>query len=410
MQKKSFLINPVLIFTLCVLTSAVSYGQEKPKLNTKKQELQQLQGNIKLYQKRIEESTQKESTSLENLDKLEKQNLQTHQTIKRISDQIADNSRNVVNIENQIKTAGLKLSDLTNEYASFARSFYERGRMHDLELILTASSVNEMLIRYEYLRRFSDQTKADMTSISTERDRLSGLKEQLGLELQRQQNFLTQKNSEENKLSSRIGQQKDLITKLRKNKEVYAEQLKRSQVAAAELEKLIQNLIAEEAERKKQEAARQAQKAKVPSPTETLPTAIANGNSDIKGRLPWPVTTGKVVAKYGEHENPILKTITLNYGIDISVPENAPVKSVADGEVSRLFWLPSYGNLIIIDNYNGLRTVYSHLADIFVKEGDKVKAGEAVGTVGESLTGSVLHFEVWLDKDKQDPELWLSKK
>lgn len=403
--------------SVIIFESAISSGQEKPKLNKKKQELQELRGNIQLYQKKIEESAQKESASLGTLDKLEKQNLQARQTIKKISNQITDNSRNVANLENQIQLASNRLSYLAEEYAQFARSFYERGRMHDLELILTASSVNEMLIRYEYLKRFSDQTKADMASISSERDRLSELRGRLGRELGRQQDFLAQKNSEENKLSLRIKQQKDLVSKLRKNKQVYAEQLERSQTAAVELEKLIQTLIAEEAERrrqeaekKKQEAAELALKTRAPKQPETLPTAPINVKSEIKGRLPWPVTNGKVVAKFGEHENPILRTVTLNYGIDIAVPENSEVESVADGEVSRVFWLPSYGNLIIIDNYSGLRTVYSHLADIFVKEGDKVKAGEAVGTVGESLAGSVLHFEVWLEKDKQDPESWLSKK
>ncbi|HUI31107.1 MAG TPA: peptidoglycan DD-metalloendopeptidase family protein [Candidatus Acidoferrales bacterium] len=389
---------------------SISSGQEKPKLNTKKQELQQLRGNIKLYQKEIEESTKKESSSLETLDRLEKQNLQAHQTIKRISDQISANSRNVGNIENQIQFAGNKLSYLSNEYAHFARSFYERGTMHDLELILTASSVNEMLIRYEYLRRFSEQTKADMASISSERDKLSQLREQLHQQLNRQENFLAQKNTEEGKLSSRIKEQKDLITVLRKNKEVYAEQLKRSQDAAAELEKLIQTLIAEEEEKKKQEARLAAKKINESNPPATSEPVNESERSEIKGRLPWPVSNGRIVAKFGEHENPVLKTVTLNYGIDIAVKENSEVKSVADGEVSRIFWLPSYGNLVIIDNYKGLRTVYSHLADIFVKEGDKVKAGEAIGTVGESLSGSVLHFEVWLEKDKQDPETWLSKK
>jgi len=401
---------------LIALGSAMSIAQEKPKINTKQEELQQLRGNIKLYQKKIEESTQKESASLDALDKFEKQNLQTRQTIKRISNQIEDNSKSVAGVESQIQLASRRLSCLTNEYAQFARSFYEQGRMHDLELILTSSSVNEMLIRYEYLRHFTDQTKIDMSSISAQRNKLSELREQLRRELGRQQDFLAQKNSEEDKLSSKIRDQKDLIAKLRKNKQVYAEQLKRSQSAAVELEQLIQTLVAEEAERKKQEAERRKQeearaaKIKPQNPVEALPTEVMAVNSDLKGRLPWPVNRGRVVAKFGEHENPILKTVTLNYGIDIAVPENADVKSVADGEVSRIFWLPSYGNLIILDNYNGLHTVFSHLADIFVKEGEKIKAGESIGTVGESLSGSVLHFEVWLDKDKQDPETWLSKR
>ncbi len=408
------LLSAVLVLVSC--SSALP--QEKPKLNMKKEELQQLRGNIKLYQTKIAESSRKESVSLEKLDNFEKQNLRTRQAIKKISVEVAINSQNIEDVEKQIDMASGKLSELTIEYASFARSFYERGRLHDLELILTASSVNEMLVRYEYLKRFSDRTKTDMDLITSERDRLNVLRGQLNRQLTRQQNFLDEKSTEETELSSRIIKQKNLIGELRRNKKAYAEQLKRSQSAATDLENLIRSLIAEEAA-KKREAGRNVIKAKIAAgQKEKVPTTLPGPNiqptaenvSDMKGHLPWPVNGGKVVAKFGEQENPVLKTVTLNYGIDIIVPENSQVKSVADGEVSRIFWLPSYGNLIIINNYNGLRTVYSHLADIFVKEGDKVKREEPVGAVGESLGGSILHFEVWLEKDKQDPETWLSKK
>jgi len=210
-ETRGFLFTPkhafraTLFFLLQILLiSGGVFGQGKPKLTTKKQELQKLRGNIELYQKKIEESTLKESVSLGSLDKLEKQNLQTRQSIKRISGQIAENSKTVEALESQIQSAGGRLSYLNGQYAHFARSFYEHGRLHDLELILTASSINEMLVRYEYLKRFSDQTKADIVSISAERDRLSGLRAQLGSELGRQQGFLAQKNLEESKLSSRI--------------------------------------------------------------------------------------------------------------------------------------------------------------------------------------------------------------
>ncbi len=413
------LFQPEVISAILVLVSCgLAIPQGKPKLNKKKEELQQLRGNIKLYQNKIAESSRKESVSLETLDNFEKQNLRARQTIKTISAQIAINSRNITEVEKQIGTASGKLSDLTNEYASFARSFYERGRLHDIELILTASSVNEMLVRYEYLKRFSDQTKTDMNSITSERDRLSVLREKLNHQLNQQQSFLNVKSTQETELSSQIVEQRNLIGELRRNKKVYVEQLKRSQSAAADLENLIRSLIAEEAAKKK-EAQKKAMMAKlavgrkekvITAPPEPDIQPGGEDISDMKGHLPWPVNGGRVVAKFGEHENPVLKTVTLNYGIDILIPENSQVRSVAGGEVSRIFWLPSYGNLIIINNYNGVRTVYSHLADIFVKEGEKVKTGEPVGTIGESLGGSVLHFEVWLEKDKQDPEIWLSKK
>ncbi len=382
----------------------MSFGQDKRKLNTKKQELNRLRGNIKLYERKIAESNKKETTSLGALDLLERQNLKARQMIKKISDDMAKNSNLIDGVEGKISEASTKLDDLRGEYARFARAFYEQGRMHDLELILTASSVNEMLVRYEYLKRFSDQTKVDLNSISSEKAKLSDLREQLHQQMAKQQSYLGRKRSEEKMLASRIVEHRRLIGRLRKDKKVYAQQLRRSQNAAAELERLIRNLIAAESGRKREE--RNATRRPPASPSAIFSRTL----STLKGHLPWPVVGGRVVAKFGEHENPVLKTVTLNYGIDISVPENTQVRSVADGQVSRIFWLPSYGNLIIINNYNGLRTVYSHLSDIFVKEGDKVKADEPIGTVGESLSGSILHFEVWVNTNKQDPETWLSKR
>ncbi|MCL5267771.1 MAG: peptidoglycan DD-metalloendopeptidase family protein [Bacteroidetes bacterium] len=373
-------------------------------MNTKKQELNRLRGNIKLYERKIAESNKKETTSLGALDLLERQNLKARQMIKKISDDMAKNSNLIDGVEGKISEASTKLDDLRGEYARFARAFYEQGRMHDLELILTASSVNEMLVRYEYLKRFSDQTKVDLNSISSEKAKLSDLREQLHQQMAKQQSYLGRKRSEEKMLASRIVEHRRLIGRLRKDKKVYAQQLRRSQNAAAELERLIRNLIAAESGRKREE--RNATRRPPASPSAIFSRTL----STLKGHLPWPVVGGRVVAKFGEHENPVLKTVTLNYGIDISVPENTQVRSVADGQVSRIFWLPSYGNLIIINNYNGLRTVYSHLSDIFVKEGDKVKADEPIGTVGESLSGSILHFEVWVNTNKQDPETWLSKR
>ncbi len=406
MRRELLYISASALLLLCaaLVFASTSFGQDKRKLNTKKQELSKLRGNIKLYERKIAESNKKETTSLGALDLLEKQNLKARQTIKKISDDMAANNDLIDGVEEKIGDASTRLDDLRDEYARFARGFYEQGRMHDLELMLSASSVNEMIVRYEYLKRFSDQTEIDLNSISSEKARLSDLKEQLHQRMTKQQTFLGRKREEERMLASRIVEHRRLIGRLRKDKKAYAEQLKRSRNAASELERLIQNLIAAEAAKKpagKNGARRYA---------ESRSTPFSRSLSTLRGHLPWPVVGGRVVAKFGEQENRVLKTVTLNYGIDIAVPENAQVRSVAAGQVSRIFWLPSYGNLIIINNYNGLRTVYSHLSDIFVREGDLVKADEPIGTVGESLGGSILHFEVWVNTTKQDPETWLSRR
>ncbi len=401
MQRKLFLTSLALVSLL----PGLALSQTKQKLSVKKEQLNRLRGSIRLYEKKIAESNRKESVSLGLVDRLERQNLQTRQMIKRISDRVDANSREISGIEGKINAASSRLDFLKSQYARFARSFYENGREHDLELILTAQSLNEMIVRYEYLKKFSDQIRTDLISIDQQEAQLVSLRLKLQRQLGEQREYLHRKSGEENKLSSQIREHRYAISVLRRNKKVYADQLKRSRVAAVELEKLIESLVAEEANKKTP-----LPEAGATARNENARAEISGSLSELKGHLPWPVTSGRVVERFGEQENPILRTVTMSYGIDIAVPDNAQVKSVADGVVSRIFWLPSYGNLIIIDNYHGLRTVYSHLSDIFVKEGETVKEGQMIGTVGQSLQGSILHFEVWLNKDKQDPEAWLSRK
>jgi murein DD-endopeptidase MepM/ murein hydrolase activator NlpD len=72
-------------------------------------------------------------------------------------------------------------------------------------------------------------------------------------------------------------------------------------------------------------------------------------------------------------------------------------------------WLPSFGNLVIINHYSGYRTVYAHLADIKVVEGQHVKEGDIIAESGESVDGPRLHFEIWKDREKQNPENWLNR-
>jgi murein DD-endopeptidase MepM/ murein hydrolase activator NlpD len=91
------------------------------------------------------------------------------------------------------------------------------------------------------------------------------------------------------------------------------------------------------------------------------------------------------------------------------VDAGSTVVAVAQGEVARIWWLPSYGNLIILNHYNGYRTIYTHLAEIFVTNGQKLVEGDRIGVSGESLDGPRLHFEIWKEREKQNPERWLVK-
>ena len=89
-----------------------------------------------------------------------------------------------------------------------------------------------------------------------------------------------------------------------------------------------------------------------------------------------------------------------HYAVDIVVPKNTPIKATADGTVIFADWTASTGYVIIIEHSYGLISVYKHNAMLTKEQGEIVKAGEVIGTVGntgELTTGPHLHFELWRD-------------
>ncbi len=126
--------------------------------------------------------------------------------------------------------------------------------------------------------------------------------------------------------------------------------------------------------------------------------------------MTWPVASGNIVRDFGENQNKKLKTVTLNYGIDIKSKPNEQVFAVAEGVVSVIDWIVGFGSIIIITHKGDFRTVYGHIDNIEVKENDIVKAGTKLGTVNQSLEGNIVHFEIWDERNYQNPQLWLVKK
>lgn len=95
-----------------------------------------------------------------------------------------------------------------------------------------------------------------------------------------------------------------------------------------------------------------------------------------------------------------------HYAVDIVVPKNAPVKSVADGRVIFSEWTAETGYVIMVKHQYGLLSVYKHNASLTKEQGESVRRGEVIataGSTGEYTTGPHLHFELWNEAVPVDP-------
>ena len=99
-----------------------------------------------------------------------------------------------------------------------------------------------------------------------------------------------------------------------------------------------------------------------------------------KGRLPWPVSRGTIISNFGKVSHPILSgIIIINNGIEIATNNNN-VRSVFDGEISKIIILPT-GLKVVIIRHGEYLTVYSNLYNVSIQKGQKIKTKDYIGTL-----------------------------
>jgi murein DD-endopeptidase MepM/ murein hydrolase activator NlpD len=118
----------------------------------------------------------------------------------------------------------------------------------------------------------------------------------------------------------------------------------------------------------------------------------------------WPVK-GLVTAGYGYRQSPFTGQREMHEGIDVAAPHGTPILATADGIVSFSGPLAAFGNVVFINHGHGFTTFYAHNSSSRVKEGQPVKRGEVIASVGTSgrTTGPHVHYEVQVNGTTVNP-------
>lgn len=125
---------------------------------------------------------------------------------------------------------------------------------------------------------------------------------------------------------------------------------------------------------------------------------------------------GEITSEFAKENLIYSKTLgewVTHTGIDIKADKTTIVKAAEDGKVKTIKNDPRYGLTIVIEHNDGFQTVYSNLlTSEFVTEGENVKKGQSIGTVGNTAVFEVaddahLHFEILKDSIQVDPSIYL---
>jgi murein DD-endopeptidase MepM/ murein hydrolase activator NlpD len=142
-----------------------------------------------------------------------------------------------------------------------------------------------------------------------------------------------------------------------------------------------------------------------PRDADTSPPAMQERDEKAPG-FTWPLGNGSsVTSSFGERDG------GFHDGIDIAAPAGTEIRAAADGEVVYSAELTGYGNTIIVRHGGGYATVYAHNDRNHVREGDLVRQGQVIGSVGRTgrTTGPNLHFEVRKNNVARNPTYYLDR-
>ncbi len=405
-----------LIFLACIIARPTPAQSQK--VDSKKAELEELRNQINALEREIKIAGAQEKKTAGFIEKYNKQTALLNRLIASLKNQEEQKQSEIEDIQVKVDNLKSELRILKKNYALYVTAVYKKMYNNKVSYLLNSQSMTQALLRYRYLKTFSERGKRDMERINNAQTALLDSQDKLEFEKNQKTQIIAQKKKEETVLTQKLSEKQKLLKKIKVDKTSLEKNLAVKKQAEQKIRQLINRLIEQAAKAKKQKAAevvttkkgKKVSEEPVSRPVAGSSPAVPGNFPSLRGRILWPVSNGAVLHHYGESENAKLKTVTINYGIDIKTVGDAAVRAVSEGVVSVINWIPGYGTVIIVTHSHEYRTVYGHLTGVSVSEGQKVKAGTVLGKISETFEGNVLHFEVWSERQSQNPESWLTKR
>ena len=394
-------LRTIILTLLLTMSATAIFPQSIDKL---REDIRRAEEEIRITNNLLKK-TQKDKNASQNQLKLIQSRIRNRRNIiasltkqmNLIGREVEDKNKTVLQLEDDLRK-------LKKEYGEMIYASYKNYKLNNYMVFLFAArNFNDATMRVEYMKRYNrmqeekaariDSLKANLSSqiadLDTRRKELDGVKES--------------KNREVNSLSKDETQYKKSVTALRSKEGKLSRDLQAKRGRINKLQQQIQRIIAEEA-RKNRAASKTAVQ-------EKYDMELSGKFDQNQGKLPYPVSEGVIVDTYGIHPHPTVKGLMVNNkGVNIAGGRGASVRSVFEGEVSRIFFFQGLNNSVMVRHGNYI-TVYSNLATVSVKKGDKVSLGQELGRLssGDDSEEHVLHFEIWKETTNLNPGSWLRR-
>jgi septal ring factor EnvC (AmiA/AmiB activator) len=420
------------LISIFILSFSFSFGQLSAELKKKQNDLKNTRNLLKKIEKKSDKSVKKLNIIARELE-------QSKDYLESISQQIDAYDKQISSNKKAISDLTKENEKIKKEYENLIYFAYKTRNSRDKSTYIFASENFEQAYkRFKYLIYLTDYIKETSNDYKNTADSIVVLNSTLKIQKSQLLDLNQEKENELRKLARSKQTQKNELKKLNNKKNVLLSEIEREEKNAELLRQAIAKQIADE--REKQKKSKTSTKTKKSETKKNVKTdtkkstkekkeKVEKSDSEIlqknektntknlsnfeknKGKLNIPLH-GEITGNYGNHQHPVLKNVSVkNDGIDITATGDLSVHAVFDGIVSKIVSIPGANKAVILKHENYF-SVYSNIVDIKVKENQKVKKNQIIGAVFSEKGNpekSVINFQIWKDREKQNPADWLKK-
>jgi len=397
-----------ILFLLTFFTLTCSFGQSKKQ--------QQLESKRQAILKEITEinsllsDNKSEKTSL--LTKIEDVNLKikVRKKLIQINNQQANLlTREIKDNSQKIETLEADLTIRKKDYAAMVvKSYKNKATQSKLMFLLSADNFQQAYKRYNYMKQYKRYQKNQADSIVSKTEKLVVLNESLLLKKDDKVKLISENKKVQKTLQKEKNNQKELIATLKKDESKYKKAIAKKQKESNKIDRQIEKLIKDAIARSNKKAGKKSS-SKTFALTPEAKKLAANFTAN-KGKLGWPVKSGKVVLKFGKQAHPTVGGIYTNCsGVKIATSKNSIARSVFNGTVSQIQVIKG-GNKAVLIRHGDYLTIYFNLINVTLKKGDKVSTNTPIGKVATNSEGkTIIKFLLYKNSTKLNPAHWIYK-
>jgi len=389
------------IFILGAILVTALDGQTKEDLQRDKQKAFD---EIKLARELMEQTANKRSSSVQRINILQRGINSRAKLIGALEQEVKILNADIEDTQNQINKLISENKKNREEYAKLIYYAYRNHTNYEkIMYILAGATISQSYQRYKYLKYIGDYRIKKAGEIEALIDELDRKNIELNNLKSEKLSLMDDKEKEQSKLVDERSQRSNMVASLRRQETRLREEIKEKERIARELEARIREIIEEEA--------RKLNAKNIYSALTPEQELVGNDFKRNKGKLPWPVDRGIITTGFGDNEFPGLRGSSVkNNGIDINSSSGTPVRSIFEGEVTKVFAILG-ANYTVLIRHGEFLSVYQNVINVRVKTGDKVLTKEVLGEAfsDEESNISMVHFEVWQERNILNPEEWLSK-